>query len=37
MGMRWADWAKKGGSRRAVAGLEKKGGGRAETIARAEI
>jgi hypothetical protein len=30
-------WAGKGGRRWATAGLEKKGGGRAETIARAEI
>jgi hypothetical protein len=37
MGRRWADWAKKGGRRWAAAGLEKKGGGRAETIARAKI
>jgi hypothetical protein len=36
-GRRRADWAGKGGRRRAAAGLEKKGGGRAETIARAEI
>jgi hypothetical protein len=31
------DWAGKEGRRWAAAGLEKKGGGRAETIARAEI
>jgi hypothetical protein len=36
-GRRWVDWAGKGGRRWAVAGLEKKGGGRAETIARAKI
>jgi hypothetical protein len=36
-GRRQADWAGKGGRRWAVAGLEKKGGGRAETIVRAEI
>jgi hypothetical protein len=36
-GRRRADWAEKGGRRWAMAGLEKKGGGRAETIARAEI
>jgi hypothetical protein len=34
-GRRRADWAGKGGRRWAAAGLEKKGGGRAETIARA--
>jgi hypothetical protein len=31
------DWAGKGGRRWAAAGLKKEGGGRAETIARAEI
>jgi hypothetical protein len=36
-GRRRADWAGKGGRRWAAAGLEKKGGGRAETAARAEI
>jgi hypothetical protein len=36
-GRRRADWGGKGGRRWATAGLEKKGGGRAETIARAEI
>jgi hypothetical protein len=36
-GRRWAGWAGKGGRRGAMAGLEEKGGGQAETIARAEI
>jgi hypothetical protein len=36
-GRRQADWAGKGGRRWATAGLEKEGGGRAESIARAEI
>jgi hypothetical protein len=36
-GRRRTDWAGKGGRRWAAALLEKKGGGRAETIARAEI
>jgi hypothetical protein len=36
-GRRRAGWAGKGGRRWAAAGLERKGGGRAETIARAEI
>jgi hypothetical protein len=36
-GRRRADWAGKGGRRWVATGLEKKGGGRAETIARAEI
>jgi hypothetical protein len=36
-GRRRADWAGKGGRRWATAGLEKEGGGRAETIAQAEI
>jgi hypothetical protein len=36
-GRRRADWARKGGRIWAMAGLEKKGGGRAETISRAEI
>jgi hypothetical protein len=36
-GRRRADWARKGGRRWAMAGLQKKGGGGAETIARAEI
>jgi hypothetical protein len=36
-GRQWADWARKGGRRWATVGLEKKGGGQAETIARAEI
>jgi hypothetical protein len=36
-GRRRADWARKGGRRWATAGLEKEGGGRAESIARAEI
>jgi hypothetical protein len=36
-GRRRADWARKGARRWAVARLEKKGGGRAESIARAEI
>jgi hypothetical protein len=36
-GRRRADWAGKGGRRWATAGLEKKGGARAETVARAEI
>jgi hypothetical protein len=30
-------WARKGGRRWAAAGLEKEGGGRAKTVARAEI
>jgi hypothetical protein len=34
---RRADWAEKGGRRWAAVGLEKEGGGRAESIARAEI
>jgi hypothetical protein len=34
---RRADWAGKGGRRWAAAGLEKEGGGRAESLARAEI
>jgi hypothetical protein len=34
---RWADWAGQGGRRWAVARLEKKRGGWAETISRAEI
>jgi hypothetical protein len=36
-GRRRADWAEKGGRRWAAAGLEKEGGGRAETVAQAEI
>jgi hypothetical protein len=36
-GRRRADWAGQGGRRWAAAGLEKKRGGRAETISRAEI
>jgi hypothetical protein len=36
-GRRWADWAGQGGRRWATAGLEKKRGGRAKTISRAEI
>jgi hypothetical protein len=36
-GWRRAEWAEKGGRRWATAGLEKEGGGRAETVARAEI
>jgi hypothetical protein len=36
-GRRRADWARKAGRRWATAGLEKEGGGRAETVARAEI
>jgi hypothetical protein len=36
-GRRRADWAGKGGRRWAAAELEKEGGGRAETVARAEI
>jgi hypothetical protein len=36
-GRRRSDWAGKGGRRWATAGLEKKGGGRAKTISRAEI
>jgi hypothetical protein len=36
-GRRQADWAGKGGRRWAAAGLEKKRGGRAETISWAEI
>jgi hypothetical protein len=36
-GRRRVDWAGKGGRRWATAGLEKEGGGRAESIARAEI
>jgi hypothetical protein len=36
-GRRRADWAGKGGRRWATAGLEKEVGGRAETVARAEI
>jgi hypothetical protein len=36
-GRRRAGRARKGGRRWAAAGLERKGGGRAETIARAEI
>jgi hypothetical protein len=36
-GRRRTDWVRKGGRRWAMAGLEKEGGGRAETIARAEI
>jgi hypothetical protein len=32
-----AGWAGKGGRRWAMAGLERKGGGRVETIARAKI
>jgi hypothetical protein len=36
-GRRRADWAGKSGRRWATAGLEKEGGGQAESIARAEI
>jgi hypothetical protein len=36
-GRRRADWAEKGGRRWAAIGLEKEGGGRAESLARAEI
>jgi hypothetical protein len=36
-GRRRADWAGKGGRRWATAGLEKEGGGWAETIARSKI
>jgi hypothetical protein len=36
-GRRRADWVGKGGRRWATTGLEKKGGGQAETIARGEI
>jgi hypothetical protein len=36
-GRRRAGWAGKGGRRWAAAGLERKGGGRAKTIAQAEI
>jgi hypothetical protein len=36
-GRRRADWAGKGGRRWATARLEKDGGGRVETVARAEI
>jgi hypothetical protein len=36
-GRRRADWAGKGGRKWAAARLEKRGGGQAETIARAEI
>jgi hypothetical protein len=36
-GRRRADWANKGGRRWAAAGLEKEGGGWAESIARAKI
>jgi hypothetical protein len=39
LGERWktAGWAGKGGRRWAAARLEKEGGGRAETVAQAEI
>jgi hypothetical protein len=33
----WAGWLKKGGRRWAAAGLEKEGGGQAETISWAKI
>jgi hypothetical protein len=36
-GRQRADWARKGGRRWAAAGLEKEGGGRTKTVARAEI
>jgi hypothetical protein len=36
-GRRRADWTRKGGRRWAAVGLEKEGGGRAESLAQAEI